>query len=151
MKIQKLIAVLAKQEINLNNLLQIGIDKKEALVNNKSEVLNEVVASEEQTLLFIQIAEEKRLNLMQDLFSEYNIDNERYKIEILVENLKDKVEPKILQDITNYEQGIKKIIGDITRINQLNMVLIQQSRSLINDTIQAVINSSSKSILDRKG
>lgn len=151
MNLQKLIAVLAKQEINLNNLLQIGIDKKEALVNNKSEVLNEVVASEEQTLLFIQIAEEKRLNLMQDLFSEYNIDNERYKIEILVENLKDKVEPKILQDITNYEQGIKKIIGDITRINQLNMVLIQQSRSLINDTIQAVINSSSKSILDRKG
>ena len=151
MKLQKLISVLAKQEINLNNLLQIGLDKKESLVSNKYEVLNEVVANEEQTLLFIQMAEEKRLNLMHDLFSEYNIDNERYKIEILVENLKGKIEPKILQSISDSEKRIKQIIGEITRINQLNMVLIQQSRSLINDIVQAVINSSDRSILDRKG
>ena len=151
MQLQKLLSVLEKQEKNLKNLLRIGFEKKETLVSNNIAKLNEVVAAEEQNLMFIQSTEESRLSLMNDLFSEFNIDNERYKIEILVKNLKGKVDHKILIDISESEKRIKNIIGEITRINHLNMVLIQQSRSLINDTIQAVLGSSNRSILDRKG
>ena len=151
MNLQKLLAVLAKQEQNIKDLFQIGLDKKEVLINNNYDKLNEIVSIEEQKLLSIQLTEENRLKLMRDLYSEYNIDNSRYKLGILVENLKGKIDNKILSNIANYENKITKMITDLTSVNSLNMMLIQQSRNLINETIQAVINSNSRSILDRKG
>ena len=150
MNLSKLISIISAQELNLKKLLEIINEKKECLVNNKYERLNEVVAHEEHTLLSIQISEENRLEKMQDLFTEYGIDNERYKLEILVENLTGKVDLKILNNITEGEKRIKNTIEEINRVNHLNLVLIQQSRTLINDTIKAVINTSKRSILDRK-
>jgi len=151
MNLQKLLSVLSKQERNLKNLLKIGLEKKESLVSNNYEKLNLIISEEEKGLLAIQLTEENRLIIMQDLFSDYGIDNKRYKLEILVEKLSGKVDTKILMDIREYEKRIKNIITELTKINHLNMVLIQQSRSLINETIQAVINSSETRILDRKG
>lgn len=151
MNLQKLLLVLAKQEQNIRDLFQIGLNKKEVLVSNKYDELNEIVSKEEQKLLSIQITEENRLKLMRDLFSEFNIDNTRYKLGILVENLRGKIDSKILSNISSYENRITRLISDVTTVNSLNMMLIQQSRSLIHETIQAVINSNSRSILDRKG
>ncbi|MCW8848611.1 MAG: flagellar protein FlgN [Melioribacteraceae bacterium] len=151
MNLQKLLSVLAKQEQNISELFQIGLDKKTVLVENNYDKLNEIVSLEEQKLLSIQLTEENRLRLMRDLFSEFKIDNTRYKLGILVENLKGKIDNKILSDISFYENRITKLINDVTTVNSLNMMLIQQSRSLIHETIQAVINTNNRSILDRKG
>jgi hypothetical protein len=150
MNLQKLISVLTKQELNLKKLIEIISDKKECLVNNKYEKLNEVIAQEEHCLLSIQLTEESRLEVMQHLFSEFNIDNKRYKLEILVNKLNGIIGPEVLDQITESEKRIKNSIEEINRINHLNLVLIQQSRNLINDTIKAVINTSKRSILDRK-
>jgi len=151
MKLQNLISLLKSQEDNLKNLLKIGLNKKDVLVSGDNEKLIEIIQSEEQSLLTLQLNEESRLKIMHDLFKEYNIDNERYKLKVLIENLTGKVNSKLLIAITNSEKTIKKMISEITRLNQLNMLLIQQSRSIINETIQAVINSSKRSIVDRKG
>ena len=151
MKLENLVSVLKSQENNLKHLLEIGLNKKEILVSGDNEKLVEIIKSEEQSLLTLQLNEESRLKLMCDLFNEYNIDNERYKLKILVDNLKGKVSSKILIGIINFEKSIKKLIAEITRINQLNMLLIQQSRNLLNETIHAVLNSSKRSIVDRKG
>jgi hypothetical protein len=150
MELQKLISVLAKQELNLKKLIKIISDKKECLVNNKYEKLNEVISQEEHCLLSIQITEESRLEVMQHLFSEFNIDNKRYKLDILVNKLNGIIGHEVLDQITESEKRIKNSIEEINRINHLNLVLIQQSRNLINDTIKAVINTSKRSILDRK-
>lgn len=150
MNLQKLMSVLTKQELNLKKLIEIISDKKECLVNNKYEKLNEVIAEEEHCLLSIQLTEESRLEIMQHLFSEFNIDNKRYKLEILVNKLNGIIGHEVLDQITESEKRIKNSIEEINRINHLNLVLIQQSRNLINDTIKAVINTSKRSILDRK-
>ena len=151
MNLQKLLSVLVKQEKNLKGLLEIGLEKKETLVSNNYAKLSEIVAAEEQSLLSIQLTEEKRLGFMEHLFVEHKIDNNRYKLEILIDNLKGKVDPKILIQISGSEMRMKNVINEITKMNHLNMALIQQSRILMNETIEAVINSSSRSILDRKG
>jgi len=150
MDLQNLISVLNKQETNLKKLLKIVNEKKEALVNNKLEKLNEIISLEENVLLAIQLVEEERLSEMENLFLENNIDNKRYKLEILVTSLTGKIDPGILNRITDFEKKIKTIVEEITKINHLNMVLIQQSRTIINDTIKAVINTSKRTILDRK-
>ena len=89
--------------------------------------------------------------VMRDLFKEFKIDNERYKLDILIESLEDRINPKILKAIKDSEQRIKTMIKNITATNELNMMLIEQSRGLINETIKAVISASNRSIVDRKG
>lgn len=151
MNISKLFSILDKQESNLKDLLKIVNNKKEALVNNNYELLNKVVAAEEQKLLTVQLTEEERLTVMQQLFKEYEIDNDRYKLTHLIYGLKGSAEPETIKSILEYETKIKSAVSEISRINQLNMILIQQSKSLINQTIHAIVNTGKRSILDRKG
>ena len=151
MKLEKLIAVLDKQEDNLKKLLQSVLEKQTALVNGKSDLIKESVSKEEKILLAVQLTEETRLKVMEDLFVEFKIENKRYKLEVLVENLTGKINKNILGNISLSERRIKITIREIQKINHQNMVLIQQSRSIINDTITAVLNSKHRSIVDRKG
>ena len=151
MKLEKLIAVLDKQEDNLKKLLQSVLEKQTALVNGKSDLIKESVSKEEKILLAVQLTEETRLKVMEDLFVEFKIENKRYKLEVLVENLTGKINKNILENISLSERRIKVTIKEIQKINHQNMVLIQQSRSIINDTITAVLNSKHRSIVDRKG
>ncbi|MCB0746234.1 MAG: flagellar export chaperone FlgN [Ignavibacteriae bacterium] len=151
MKLEKLIAVLDKQEDNLKKLLQSVLEKQTALVNGKSDLIKESVSKEEKILLAVQLTEETRLKVMEDLFVEFKIENKRYKLEVLVENLTGKINKNILENISLSERRIKITIREIQKINHQNMVLIQQSRSIINDTITAVLNSKHRSIVDRKG
>lgn len=151
MELKQLFGVLRTQEKNLKDLLKIGLEKQEILLKNDFNKLNDIVCQEEQLLLSIQLTEENRLNIMQSLFDFYKIDNERYKLEILVSGLKDKVDNKILKDVKDYENRIKSSVESVNRLNNLNMALIQQSSNLISETVKAVINTSTKTILDRKG
>ena len=151
MKLQSLISVLTNQEKNLKKLLEIINQKKDALVGSNYELLNKLVNKEEQSLLDIQLTEEERLKITKDLFEQYEITSDRYKLEILLNSLVNKVDSRITQEIGDSEKRIKNTIKEITRVNHLNMVLIQQSRSLISQTIEAVLNTNTKSILDRKG
>ncbi len=151
MNLQELITVLKKQENNLNDLHKVMLDKQNILINGDDELLNTSLIKEEKLLLKIQLTEENRLEIMQKLFEKYEIDHERYKLEILIEGLKDKVNDKIIKGILLIEKRIKNIISEVTKVNSQNMLLIQQSRNLINETIRALINSSNRSIVDRKG
>lgn len=151
MNIEKLITVLEKQNINLEKLLQSALEKQIALVNCSNNSIKESVSKEEKILLSIQITEENRLKLMEELFNELKIQNTRYKLEILLENIKSKVDDKIYKIIKTLELSIKKTIKEIQKVNQQNLILIQQSRSLISETITAVLNSKNRAIVDRKG
>ncbi|MBK7104413.1 MAG: flagellar export chaperone FlgN [Ignavibacteriae bacterium] len=151
MNIEKLIAVLEKQNINLEKLLQSVLEKQIALVNCRNENIKESVSKEEKLLLSIQLTEETRLKLMEEIFTEFNITNARYKLEVLLENIKNKIDSNLFKIISSLEISIKKTIKEIQKINQQNLILIQQSRSLINETITAVLNSKNRAIVDRKG
>jgi len=148
--IEKLLVILEKQEGNLNKLLKFVLEKQVALVNNNNEGIKDSVSKEEKLLLTVQLTEEMRLKVMEEIFTNYQIDNERYKLSIMIENLKGKIDEKLIHNITLYEQRIKKVIKEVQKINQQNMLLIQQSRSLINETITAVLNLNNRTIVDRK-
>ncbi|MFZ1292261.1 MAG: flagellar export chaperone FlgN [Melioribacteraceae bacterium] len=151
MNIEKLITVLEKQNINLEKLLQSVLEKQIALVNCNNNNIKESVSKEEKLLLSIQVTEEARLKLMEELFNEFNIKNVRYKLEVLIENIKNKIDNNIIKIISSLEISIKKTIKEIQKINNQNLVLIQQSRSLINETITILLNSKKRAIVDRKG
>lgn len=151
MEYSNLIEILNKQEKNLKELLKIVTNKQEALVSNNNENLNDLISKEEKQLLLLQITEEKRLEILKNIYQENNIKNERFKLDVMIEELKDKLNEEFVEELMNSKNRIKNTIQQITKINQQNLVLIQQSRELLNNTIQAVINATNRSILDRKG
>lgn len=108
MNIEKLIAVLEKQNINLEKLLQSVLEKQIALVNCRNENIKESVSKEEKLLLSIQLTEETRLKLMEEIFTEFNITNARYKLEVLLENIKNKIDSNLFKIISSLEISIKK-------------------------------------------
>ena len=151
MDLKKLMEILDKQEINLNMLLSVATQKQKTLVNNNNEKLNEAIRLEEKQLLKVQTAEEQRLTLMEKLFEKYKINNERYKLSILIEAMNGKVSEIILKKISSSEKEIKNIIEKISKVNTQNILLIEQSRQIINETIKAVVNTNNRAIVDRKG
>lgn len=151
MEYSNLSEILNKQEKNLKELLKIVTNKQEALVSNNNENLNDLISKEEKQLLLLQITEERRLEILKNIYQENNIKNERFKLDVMIEALKDKLNEEFVEELINSKNRIKNTIQQITKINQQNLVLIQQSRELLNNTIQAVINATNRSILDRKG
>jgi hypothetical protein len=151
MRIKELIEILKEQKYNLGSLLKIVKEKQNILVNNKLEKLKDYLSLEENKILEIQITEEKRLRLMQKIFTEFQIKNERFKLEILVEELNGKVPNNDLTDIKEKEIEIKNTIKEITKTNQQNLLLVKQSSQIISETVKAVIDTSKRSIIDRKG
>ncbi len=151
MKIKKLIEILKEQKNNLNSLLKIVKEKQNVIVNNKLEKLHEYMNKEEKELLEIQITEEKRLHIMQELFTEYKIKSERFKLETLIKELKDLIPETYIENIKTKEMEIKNLIKEITLKNQQNLMLVQQSSQIISETVKAVIDTSKRSIIDRKG
>ncbi len=151
MKIKELIKILDEQKYNLSELRKIIKEKQNVIVNNKLEKLSEYMSLEEKKLLQIQIVEEKRLNIMQQLFSKYQIESERFKLAILIEAVINKVPQNFLAVIKQREKEIKNLIQEITIINRQNLLLVQQSSQIISETVKAVIATSKRSIIDRKG
>jgi len=151
MKIKELLKILDEQKLNLIGLVKIVKNKQNVLVNNKLEKLSEYMSLEEKKLLEIQIVEEKRLSVMQQLFSQYNIKSERFKLEILITALTNKIPQNFLDSIKQNEREMKNLIQEITRINQQNLLLVQQSSQIITETVKAVIDTSKRSFIDRKG
>ncbi len=151
MKIKELLKILDEQKLNLMDLVKIVKGKQNVLVNNKLEKLSEYMSLEEKKLLEIQIVEEKRLSVMQQLFSQYNIESERFKLEILITALTNKIPQNFLDSIKQNEREMKNLIQEITRINQQNLLLVQQSSQIITETVKAVIDTSKRSFIDRKG
>ncbi len=151
MKIKELLKILDEQKLNLIGLVKIVKNKQNVLVNNKLEKLSEYMSLEEKKLLEIQIVEEKRLSVMQQLFSQYNIESERFKLEILITALTNKIPQNFLDSIKQNEREMKNLIQEITRINQQNLLLVQQSSQIITETVKAVIDTSKRSFIDRKG
>ncbi len=151
MKIKELLKILDDQKLNLIGLVKIVKNKQNVLVNNKLEKLSEYMSLEEKKLLEIQIVEEKRLSVMQQLFSQYNIKSERFKLEILITALTNKIPQNFLDSIKQNEREMKNLIQEITRINQQNLLLVQQSSQIITETVKAVIDTSKRSFIDRKG
>ena len=152
MNINKLIKILKEQKYNLTGLLKIVKDKQKILIGNKLKKLPDYISLEEKKLLEIQITEEKRLKIMKEIFSEYNIKKEKFKLEILTESLEKLVPNNILFEIKEEETKIKEIIKEVTKVNGQNLLLIQQSNQIISETVKAVIDSNNKAIIiDRKG
>ncbi|MFH1194314.1 MAG: flagellar protein FlgN [bacterium] len=150
MEIQNLFDLLSKLGDSLNRLLGLVKEKQRALVGNDRVALEKCIKSEEQILVMIQGVEEERLKMIHSINAELGGKNRVTKISSIAEMLKGKIAPEKLKQLTATEKKIKSDIAEIMSLNKQNLFLIQHSRSFISETINTLLSSRKRSILDRK-
>lgn len=151
MKADKLITVLKELQNNLSMLLEIIKNKQKSLVERDDDSIKQSVKREEKVLLKIQSLEEKRIRAVETIYSENNLNIEDHKISTLLENLKSGLDENSIEALVDYKLNIKNLIFEIMKLNQQNMFLIQHTRQFFSETINAILSSTKKSLLDRKG
>ncbi len=150
MKLERLTEILLKQKENLKAMLTAIKEKQTALVNRDNQALENSIKKEEKLLINIQSVEHERLLLMDDFNSDkYQLTDN--KISTLLNVFKEKIKQETYIKLQNLDASIKNYITEIIRVNKQNMLLIQQRRQFISDTINAVLSSTNKSLIDRKG
>jgi hypothetical protein len=150
MEIQNLLNLLTRLGENLNRLLGFVKEKQKALVSNDRAALDKCIKSEEQILVMIQSVEEERLQMIHSINTELGIKNPSTKISSIAEILKGKIPQQKMNQLVSIEKKIKSDIAEITTLNKRNLFLIQHSRNFIKETINSLLSSRKKSILDRK-
>ncbi len=151
MKIEKLLAVLENQKKDLQSLLEAIRKKQEALVSRNTTALEDIIKQEEKLLLKIQNNEEKRLDSIIEIYKNLNISNDNFKLSKLISVLEGKTDEKQLKTLRGLNHTIKGYISEIMKLNRQNMFLIQHTRQFVSETISAILNTTTKSLIDKKG
>ncbi len=151
MKIEKLLTVLENQKKDLQSLLEVIRKKQEALVSRNTSVLEDVIKQEEKLLLKVQTNEEKRLDTIINIYKELNLSNKNFKIANLISVLEGKADENQLKILRGLNHTIKGYISEIMKLNKQNMFLIQHTRQFVSETISAILNTTTKSLIDKKG
>lgn len=120
--IDQFIDILNEQLVLNESLLNISIEKKDAITQNNTKRLNQM-AHEEQTIVKSIISLEKlRGAVVSNLERELNIDK--------IENIKDvinKIEEKKAREIENIASRLKEVLLILEEKNDLNNKLLQIS------------------------
>ena len=150
MEIAQLKTSLEKQIHNLNNLFELGQKKQKGLINRDNEILVECMQGEELMLHNIYEEEKKRLNLIESIYKQYNIEETQPKTEILCEHLIGKVSDEEIEFLNSAKEVITKITSAIADQNYKNLYLIEQAKSFISQTLNILRSTNNRSMLDRK-
>lgn len=149
MEISDLIQSLEKQKLNLERMLAAAEKKQRALVSNNNEALEASVTAEQGALMSLQQTEKERLSIMNALYRQADIRPKNLRIYELVDLMNDRMDKKTAGALLKLEEEIKETAGQISKLNQQNLYLIEHSRNFIKETLMSVL-SAKKAILDRK-
>ncbi len=150
MEIEKLLAVLLKEKQVLTELKGIANSKQVSLVDNNREHLNQCIREEEKMLPLIQKMENERLLVIDEFYNNYGKERVDYHLETLIEVFAEILPEEFVTGILAIQAEMKVLVTDLMKLNKQNMYLINHSRQYLNETMAAIMNSSEKSILDKK-
>jgi len=150
MEIKNILKILKDQYRNLNDLFKIAIEKQKALVKINNTLLDKCIKSEEKLLLNIQQTEKNRLDFIKEFIDSFNYDIENADLRDVMKSIKNNLSEEDLNLMTKYEEKIKGIIIALSKLNEQNLFLIQNSKQFITDTINSLLSKHKKSLLDVK-
>jgi hypothetical protein len=153
MSIDRLLKIYEDQSENLDELFDNALQKQKAVINNQREGLERFTNLEEQSLSKINRKEHERENCVEKLL------NDSGKTHLLNENVSSATilsEIKLLTDADSYNKlfELRRLLKEKTmkigQINKQNMFLIEQANSIVKQTLNILLTSQKKPILDRR-
>ena len=137
-----------KQETDLENLLGTSLDKQRILIEGDYESLSEITRTEEKLLSRIQQNRKNIIDKIRGLHLQSSSDELRYDDILYI--LESSLHPDDFAPLRKLIQSMKEISRKVLRTNQQNLHLLNFSKHFIDDTMNTILSSSRKTVLDRK-
>ncbi len=102
-------------------LLKLSEKKKEVLIKNDRNTLEEIIASEDKILSKVYKLEQQRESIAVKIANELDISPEEAKIEKIIESSQGATKHKLIEAKMN----LVDVIGKLTRLNDINQDLIK--------------------------
>ena len=147
---EKLLEILNGEEKVLASILRTAEKKQLALVGNDRDALDACVKEEENLLPRLKELELSRVKAVQNIYTVAGKKTTDFTITSLIQEFEESLSEEEKNNLESKQRSIKEMINAITKLNSQNLYLINHSRQFINETINAIINSADRSILDKK-
>ncbi|NOX18804.1 MAG: flagellar protein FlgN [Chlorobi bacterium] len=147
---EQLAGILKDEKNLLSSILKTAEKKQTALVSNNRDALDATIKEEEKYLPRLRELEILRIKAIQTIYLSTGKKTDDYTIGTLLAEFDENLSDDEKNNLASKQKAIRDLINTVTKLNDQNLYLINHSRRFINETINAIINSSERSILDKK-
>ena len=134
--IYELIEVLEEQKECYEGLLMLAQYKQDAVVNKNLELLQEIIATEEQFVGRANLLDKKRETLLKDISIVTGMSYNKLNVTSIVEKVGKENETS--QRLLKIKGELGVIIEKLKKQNEFNTLLIDQSLEFVDFTINAI-------------
>lgn len=153
MNIQRLLKIYEEQSINLDELLSNAQCKQKAVINNQRLELEKYTNLEEQSLSKINRKELERENCIEKIFSDsgkLELLNNKPNSNSIMNEIKSITDEESFNQLLILRESILEKTKSIGELNKQNLFLIEQANSIVKQTLNILLTSQTKPILDRR-
>lgn len=136
-KWENLVSVLLETLSRYKELLGLGYQKREALVERDLRRIEEVTKQEENLIFQLAKLNGIRESMMQEISILYGIEDKKPTLS-QVSQLADS---EMLYKLKNIEQEYSKMIREMTQLNEVNKKIVQQATLVVNCTLSLISQS----------
>ena len=137
--IETLIDVLDKENTEYEGLTELSERKTSAIVGGDVEKLQEILGYEQRFIDNINKLDAKREENVNDICNVLNLPKEGMKIEIIVDMLSG--QPEEQAALEEVHLRLKRTLSRLTKINENNKMLLQESMDMIEFELNLARNS----------
>ncbi len=149
MNTKELVQSLSNQEKNFDRLISVLLQKKEAIVANDFDLLDERIKNEQTILGDIDTEERKRKNLI-ELFAKNNsIALKNFTFDELFSTANNLFVSE-QNNIEKLRTSIKDKAGRIININSQLTLLIDVSRNIVKERMMTLLGNGKRSLVNKR-
>jgi hypothetical protein len=153
MKASILLKIYEDQLKNMNDLLAAAVSKQKSVIQNNRLSLEKSTRLEETLLSRINRKEIERMDCLQKFYSnQYGGKNPNVVnlSNLSIDELKKGLEENEYIELNKLRDSIKEVTARLMGMNQQNKFLIEQANSIVKNTLEIVLKSQKKPIVDRR-
>lgn len=126
--------IMSSEVIAYKELLALSVQKKDVLIENKTDDLNDIVSKEQSILAKIKQHERSRKDCAAKISTECGYSDSNIDIETII----DIADGSLKKDIIAIRAELKQIITALTDINENNKMLIDTHRKYVSFCMEAI-------------
>ncbi|MBN1302504.1 MAG: flagellar protein FlgN [Melioribacteraceae bacterium] len=153
MNIKNLISNYNEQLENLQELLKTATLKQKAIINNERETIEKSTFAEESILNKINKKEQERSLVLRNLIAkngEPDTARANYTLDEVLTFVQSNSNVEEFEAFMNCRNQIRSEFENIKAVNSQNRFLIEQANSIVKQTLDVLLKSRKKPILDRR-
>ncbi len=149
MNAKKLLESLKTQELNLDNLYNVLVEQKQAIVKNDISALEKAILIEQRILQIIENEERARIKEVEEIAKFYSLELKGNKLDDLLDKGKNYLGPE-LKELRKVRISLRNKLKNLLSINSVLKDVIDFSKNMIKETMFLLAGPNKRLFVNRK-